>query len=95
MTTLITADNIVASGVERPIREFGDEAVFIVKLPFDIEWFTETFLVLTDSFFGPIGVFLAASDDSDHELIITDYAYCKKYPPLHKLNFLTHQIKHF
>lgn len=82
MTAFVTADNIVTSGIERPARELVNEAVFIVKLPFDIEWFTETFLVLTDSFFGPIGVFLAASDDSDHEPIITDYAYCKKYPPL-------------
>lgn len=82
MAAFVTADNIVTSGVERPIREFGDESVFVVKLPFDVEWFTEAFLVLTDSFFGPIGVFLAAGDDSDHEPIIADYACREKNQPL-------------
>ena len=70
MASFVATNDVVASGVEGPVFEFGNEAVFVIKLPFDIEGLTEALFVFLASFQGPVGVFLAAGDDSYHAIIL-------------------------
>lgn len=60
----------MAGGIERPILKFSYEAVFVVKLPFDVEGLLKALFIFLASVKSPVGVFLAAGNDSYHAIIL-------------------------